>query len=173
MKTKFKDLQCYELPMWQTYCAGMLDEAERVQMEEHLLHCNACLSVYLAVLEKELQRESAFQVGQDFTDKIMANVQKENYRLKRNNKINLIVSYCAAACIAMFFWVGGYFDKISEGLSEGAKSSNFSKTIEVQFEPPKHFVQTGWTQNVLKREKLFGKSFLENTVLENLLPKKE
>jgi len=165
METEFNNSRCYRPQEWQTYCAGMLQESERIQMEEHLLQCNNCLSIYLDFLNKSLQRESFSQLGQEFTDKVMANIQKENYTQGHNNKINLIISYCAAACIVMFFWVGGYFDKISEGLSEGTKLSKPLETIEARIEPPKSFIQTGWTQKVLKKEKsFFEKSFLEDLI---------
>ena len=179
MKTEFENSQCYGPQEWQTYCTGMLQEPERLKMEEHLLQCDNCMSTYLDVLQNGFQQQSVFQVGQDFTDKVMASIQKESYRQKHDNKINLIISYCAAACIVMFFWIGGYFDKISAGLSEGVKTSNVSKTIEVRVEPPKHFIQTGWTQNVFHKEKpsleksFLEKSFLDKSFLENLIPKKE
>ena len=178
MSERVNKAQCYEQNQWRSYQAGTLSESERRAMEEHLLTCEACLENYLSIVEYDLEQDASM-LGKDFTDRLFEVIgQETNWRKSsaqvikvsnkkekevRNNKVNLLISYCAAASIAMFFWVGGYFDGLSGSLSKGLVSMQPTKGIEKNYEPQKGFIQTGWTQRVIDEER---PSFIENLKLK-------
>lgn len=173
--------QCYEQGQWRSYQEGILGEAERSAMEEHLLTCEVCIETYLGILENSLNNVDTPKVSQGFTDRLFEVIEQEKIRPEdidqvvsisnkkdkedRNNKINLLISYCAAASIAMFFWVGGYFDELSGSFAKGAEYLHTFESVEAQVEPQRSLIQTGWTQKVMEEER--------PSFLENLKPKKE
>lgn len=181
MSDQFNRTQCYELKAWQSYQQGALGESERSLMEEHLLTCEDCLDIYLGIVEERLKSDEVIKLGEDFTAKVFEIIEQErrwekasvpainivNKRDKeaRNSKVNLLISYCAAASIAMFFWVGGYFDGLSGSLSKGAEYLHPTEVVETQVESQRGFIQTGWTQKVIEEDR--------PSFITNLIPKKE
>jgi hypothetical protein len=180
MTEKINSAQCYESQAWQSYQLGKISESESLRMEEHLLICENCLEIYLSIIEKSLLENDAPKLGENFSDtvlnvieeekcqpnapvRIIKNCKREDKEV-RNSKVNLLISYCAAASIAMFFWIGGYFDGLSGTLSKGAEHSHPTEVLE-EVQPPRGFIQTGWTQKVITEER--------PSFIENLIPKKE
>ncbi len=182
MSEKVKSAQCYDTKAWQAYQAGTLGESEMRALEEHLSFCESCLERYLELIENGLSSGDIQGLGEDFTDQVMALIEQEqrwqkasvpvvNLRSQKKSKETvhikaaLLISYCAAASIAMFFWIGGYFDGLAGSLSKGVDYIRSSEVVETKVQPQKGFIQTGWTQKVIEEER--------PSFIENLIPKKE
>lgn len=180
MSEKINSARCYGTLVWQAYQAGILGESERIEMEEHLLVCESCLETYLNIIENRLNNEEIAQLGEDFTNQVLYNIEQEkrwqkasaqvthistNKKLieERSNRVNLLISYCAAASIAMFFWVGGYFDGLSGTFMKGMEYMQTAEVLETRGEPQKSFIQTGWTQKVIEKK---HPSFIENLIMK-------
>ncbi|WP_449240512.1 zf-HC2 domain-containing protein [Desulfoscipio gibsoniae] len=152
--------QCHDSSAWKAYQADRLSDMERLAMEEHLLTCESCLEIYLQILEEELQNEDVSGPGPDFTTEIMSRVadghKKPQHSTLPISRTKLLVSYTLAAGIAMFFWVGGYFDKVSAGLEKGMAKS--TQLVETRIEPLPGIIQTGWTFKILDNQQ---SSFLQ------------
>lgn len=181
-----QDSQLSERDTWERYMAGTLQEVDSLKLEEHLLSCESCLGLYLGFLEKELEDEEKPCLSEEFTDRVMEAVGQENTWQKisvpvvpvrniadmkekeiRSRRVNLFISYCAAAGIAMFFWVGGVFDGLSGSfsgtLSRGVEYLHGDKVAETKIELPKSLIQTGWTQKMLEEER---PSFIKDFILK-------
>jgi len=180
--------RCAEAKKWQAYQAGLLGETEQMEMETHLLTCESCLQTYLGLLEDHLNsdKESLPKLGADFTDRVIdqafgqiqvnslkQNKVKTNAKETRNNKVNILISYCAAASIAMFFWVGGYFEGLSGSFDKGMDYMKSAQSVETKVESgkglmergfmEKSLIQTGWTQRLSEEDR---PSFIENLILK-------
>ncbi|NLI93180.1 MAG: hypothetical protein GX434_13650 [Peptococcaceae bacterium] len=139
MNRKRKNAHCYKPEEWKAYQAGVLGESEQIKMEEHLLVCMECMETYLSLIEESVFDENLPKLSEEFTEKLLSSIENEKRWQKasvpvrnissgkkdkevRNNRVNLFVSYCAAAGIAMFFWVGGYFDHLAGVLTKEAEN---------------------------------------------------
>jgi hypothetical protein len=180
MTEKINSAQCYESQAWQSYQLGKISEFESSRMEEHLLICENCLEIYLGIIEKSLLEDNAPKLEEGFNDKVLKVIEEERCKPKasarvvninqredrevRNSKVNLLISYCAAACIVMFFWIGGYFDGLSGTLSKGVEHLHPTEALE-EVQPPRGLIRTGWTQKVISEER--------SSFIKNFIPKKE
>ncbi len=160
MDEQLNNPQCHHSSAWKAYQADKLSDTERLAMEEHLLTCESCLEIYLQILEDELQSEGASGPGPDFTVAVMSRVadghKKPRHSTLTISREQLLVSYTLAASIAMFFWVGGYFDKVSDSLEKGMTKS--AQLVETRIEPLPGIIQTGWTSKILDNQQ---SSFLQ------------
>jgi hypothetical protein len=157
--------QCYTPQTLKCYQAGGLTPAERILLEEHLLQCDSCLNLYLKLTEEYLDRLGTSDLSPDFVDRLMARIQEEHalpaepksqdssgakFQEKNNARLNLLIGYCAAACIAMFFWVGGWFD----GITDIMKHETNTRKVNL--------IQEGWTKkNFAEQQSLFANFKLE------------
>lgn len=171
MSEKFKSIQCYGANAWFSYQAGALGEVDRSAMEEHLLTCENCLEVYLNMMEDRLKNDGASRLGEDFSNRVLEIIEQEGYTQKtsaavgnvvgikekevRNNKINLLISYCAAASIVLFFWAGGFLNDVGR----------LTDRMEFRIQSEEGLIQTGWTQKIIEEKPI--------SIIEKLIPKKE
>jgi hypothetical protein len=150
---------CYTAQAWLAFQAGAPEEAPRILMERHLLECDSCLHVYLTLAENSISHMGAPDLNDGFTDRVMAAIKGSGagYKKKADSKLNLLIGYCAAACIAMFFWTGGFFDEIAGGLAKGVEILDAPTITAKQYQPPKiNLIQAGWTKkNIEKQPFLF------------------
>lgn len=127
----------------------------------------------MAALEQEIRWQKASVALVNITVAETAgykNANRKNANFKKdketqNNRVNLLISYCAAASIAMFFWVGGYFADLSGSFSKGVEYLETSKVLETRADQQISLIQTGWTQKVIEQK--------PSSFIEKLIPKKE
>lgn len=159
---------CFDKSIWLAYHSGLLDESVQSDMEQHLIDCNACMNVYFDVVEEHVSNEDSL-LSVDFTDKLMHKLEREivwqnakspdmskpsmKAHSYMNSKATLMISYCAAASIAMFFLVGGYFDGLADKVIQGAEYIPSSAITELKSDKTRGFIQTGWTQKVLEEKR--------------------
>ena len=172
------ETKCYTPQDFELYQAGGLAAEERIRLEEHLLQCDSCMDTYLKVTESYLCQLGETDLSFDFPDRVMAMIEKQQtlpvavknnksngakYQEKKNARWNLFIGYCAAACIAMFFWVGGCFDGIAGSLTKEIDIFPASETVEQKAPARKiNLIQTGWTKKTLERQQsLFANFKLE------------
>ncbi|MCM1567623.1 zf-HC2 domain-containing protein [Dehalobacter restrictus] len=180
-----ESIQCYIENEWHSYLAGSLPEEERLEMEEHLLSCDTCLQVYLNLLEEQGRQE--YLLGEDFTARVLNQTQSKKSqagiaparlvpvfkqpvpkaRDKSGSRINLLISYCAAASIVFFFWTGGYISGLSNALNEGLVKNHghVSEVVEDRLDPSISLIQPGWTKKVIQEKR--------PSIIENIIQKKE
>lgn len=164
------NVRCQNPEKWQAYHEGSLDEAEQLAMEMHLLDCESCLQSYLSIVENQVAnvQEPRGRLASEFTDRLMGEVfGNKEASYPRNiwkSKANILISYCAAASIAMFFWIGGYFETLSGSFDKGIQYMKVSQELAAQKETEKEslgIIQTGWTHRDLKQD---DSSFLKNII---------
>lgn len=180
MKEEEKSIRCFTEKEWQFYQAGFFGEADRIAMEEHLLACDSCMACYLGIVEENLAKEPLVFLEEGFTDLVMETIELNNLPQPgiifgeaagagsgkdHGSKANLLITYCAAASIALFFWIGGYFDSLSGSLSKGVEFFAEAEITAKKTEPSQGFIQTGWTQKILDEKR--------SSFIKNLLPIKE
>lgn len=107
--------------------------------------------------EQHLTKTAVKQAGDSVRGSIISTevnrrVLSRDKEAHRNRKVNLLISYCAAAGIAMFFWVGGYFDGLSGSLGKSTDYLHPSEAVE-KVSPSQGLIQTGWTKRVLENER--------------------
>ncbi|NLM21496.1 MAG: hypothetical protein GX207_07090 [Peptococcaceae bacterium] len=157
--------QCYTPQTLKCYQAGGLTPAQRILLEEHLLQCDSCLNLYLKLTDEYVGQLGTSDLSPDFVDRVMAMVQEEQslaaepksqdssgakIQEKKNARLNLLIGYCAAACLAMFFWIGGWFD----GITDIMKQETNTRKINL--------IQEGWTKkNFAEQPSLFANFKLE------------
>ena len=167
MKNNMRSIHCPKEKTWIAYSQGLLSESRRLGLEEHLLTCDSCLAIYLDILAKDTDQSSVSQLSRDFTDHVLAEisavsripVKKEKEFLA--SKMGILISYCAAASIALFFWGGGYFDGLSANLSKGVQYLDKIEISEKVPEPEKGLIQAGWTHKVYEEKRT---SFIQNLI---------
>ncbi len=162
MKNKIESIHCYEERMWSAYHSGLFSEAKRSDMEEHLLICDSCMLIYLKILE-DTNIKSVTMLSKDFTDQVMRVIEQEKGHnevdyitrmpTKKNkevltSKMTILLSYCAAASMAMFFWGGGYFDGLAGGLAKGIQYIDKVEITQNVTEPQRGLIQSGWSNKV-------------------------
>jgi len=170
MKEENKGARCFETKAWLSYQAGFLSKSECALKEEHLLSCENCFETFLNIIETSTNPAEGTSLSSGFTDRVMSMVTKlDEVRFKEskfkeskpkeaaNSRVNLFIGYCAAASIAMFFWIGGYFGGLSGSIAKGME-------IGMEIQPKIGLIQQGWTQKVLEEK--------ESTFIENIIPKK-
>lgn len=162
MKNKIENIHCYEERMWSAYHSSLISEVKRSDMEEHLLICDSCLSIYLSVLEEDTNIKSVPMLREDFTDRVMEAIEEESHNeadnaismpAKKNkevltSKVTILLSYCAAASMALFFWGGGYFEGLSSGLVKGFQYIDKVEISQKVVEPQRGLIQSGWSNKV-------------------------
>ena len=175
MKNNIRSIHCQDEKSWVAYSQGLLSESRRQTMEEHLLKCDHCLTVYLDILERDTAIRTIPKMSHDLTKRVLEEINREirpDQDIKVRNlpkkdreflasKAGMLISYCAAASMALFFWGGGYFDGLADNLSKGVKyldKIEISERVEV---PEKGLIQTGWTHKVLKENR---SSFIQNLI---------
>jgi len=180
VKNKIISIHCYEEKNWSAYHSGLLSEAKRLEMEEHLLICDSCLSIYLSIIEADSNDKSIPMVSKDFTNHVMEAIEQEKRlnedcqvvnlpaRKEKNfltSKVTILISYCAAASMALFFWGGGYFEDLAGGLSRGIQYIDKVEISQKVVEPQRGLIQTGWSQKVIQEN--------HPSFFDTIIPKKE
>ncbi len=163
MNNKIKSIHCYDERMLSTYHSGLLSEEKRSAMEEHLLTCDSCLSIYLSILEEDTNIKSVPVLSKDFTNQVMGAIEQEKGHNEDENvisisvkkdkdtltsKMTILISYCAAASMALFFWGGGYFDGLAGGLAKGIQYLDKVEITQKATEPQRGLIQSGWSNKV-------------------------
>ncbi len=157
---------CYDQAIWRSYHSGFLDESQRIAMEQHLLYCDKCMDIYLDLVAESAGPGESLLSG-DFTDKLMQELESQaepqispaKVPGFMTSKATVMISYCAAASIAMFFLVGGYFDNLADKLVRSAEYFPPPGMIAQKTEPSRGLIQNGWTQKVLDEKR---QPFIEN-----------
>ncbi len=102
---------------WEYFVKDLIDENIREEMELHLLHCNGCLNIYLEAVENIQLPKMENTLGEEFTDKVMKKIEKENKKQDKGVS-NLLLYYCCAAIITLLFMSSGLFDFLGESILE-------------------------------------------------------
>jgi hypothetical protein len=128
---------------WQLFVNRDLDEALQEKMQEHLLECDDCMTIYTDLIE--ISSDNEVSIPEDFTDSIMNQIFSENRQLSqrklKQKRINLFIYYVSAASITLFLTTTGVFQNLYEGFSAGAKYA------EANAQKQSIFI-SGWTHKL-------------------------
>lgn len=99
----------FETLDFDSYIRNALEEDLRIQIEDHLLICDACLKRYTDEIEATLQHaEDNALIAPDFTRKTMSKIKNnEKRKVFKNN--NAFIYYVAVASITVLFFNFGVF----------------------------------------------------------------
>jgi hypothetical protein len=138
-----KYMMHYSKVQWQLFVNNEVKEELQEEMQQHLLECDDCMSIYANLIEESSDIEVS--IPEDFTDNIMRQISSENMKRtkKRLNqkRINLFIYYVSAASITLFLTTSGVFQGLYEGFSQGAKYA------ETTTEKQSIFI-SGWTSKL-------------------------
>ena len=139
----------YDSTKWKLYTENKLDEHEEEEMQEHLLNCDQCLSLYLSLIDYKINEKSIDETifpAINFTDSVInaLKVDKKKVEEKRQkrNHTNLVVYYVSAASITLFLMGSGVFHQLLNTFSD--LSYEVSNTQEIE---SKLFF-SGWTEKL-------------------------
>ncbi|MEW6622959.1 MAG: hypothetical protein AB1420_07520 [Bacillota bacterium] len=139
----------YSEKEWQLYVSGSIEAKQQTEMENHLVDCDNCLTVYLSVVEATELGKAAGLLSPGFTDGVMAKLNipeiktpaKSKKRSSRSSDI--LIYYAAAACITLVFFSSGVFDFIGQYVPK--------TTIQmVDSTKQTNFLASGWSERLLE-----------------------
>lgn len=104
------------------YSHDLLSEAERFTVDEHLLECEKCRSLFFRLLEEEgAVREAEKMVPEYFTEKLMDKIACEPVKpsmkktpVKKLNRRQYIAVYAAVASLTLFLSWNGAFSPVAK-----------------------------------------------------------
>lgn len=135
----------YNLDEWKLYINDLIDENERIDMENHLFKCDECLEIYLnAVNESDLVKEV---LNQDFTNDVIKTIRNEKALNKKENRstLNVFMYYTAAAAVTLFLMSQGFFTAITREVPKTtANIMNTSKYVE-------SISGSSWTEELVQK----------------------
>jgi hypothetical protein len=118
------------------------NEILKLEIHQHLLECEECLSLYLSLMENKyietdietnietniesnIETEEISEVQRptpNFTDKVMQSVNSECQRIskgkKRNRNVTTLLYYTSAAAITLLLMSSGAFDLLKSSLEQ-------------------------------------------------------
>lgn len=167
MNNKIRSIHCYEEKSWSAYHLGLLSEAKRLAMEEHLLLCDSCMSTYLSIIEEDNANKSVPMLSKNFTNRVMEaiNIPAKKNKEVLTSRVTILISYCAAASMALFFWSGGYFESLAGGLTKGIQYIDQVEISQKVVEPERGFIQSGWSHKAIQENRV--------SFIDTIIPKKE
>ena len=88
----------YDSTKWKLYTENKLDEHEEEEMQEHLLNCDQCLSLYLSLIDYKINEKSIDETifpAINFTDSVInalkVDKKKAEEKRQKRNHTNLVV----------------------------------------------------------------------------------
>ncbi len=114
----------YTLNQWQAYIQG--DELDRASMDNHLLECDACMEIYVIVLEELNEILPQITNIKAFSDKVFTEIKSLPYKntitqQAQSNKrwyTNTFFHYTIAASLTILLVGSGIFDQMFERVSQ-------------------------------------------------------
>lgn len=139
----------FDSAKWKLYIENKLDEYEEAEMQEHLLNCDQCLSLYLSMLDYEINEKSIDEEifpAIAFTDSVMSvmkiDKKKAEEKRQKRNHINMVVYYVSAASITLFLMGSGVFQQLHNTFSD----LNYEVSSTQEIESKLFF--SGWTEKL-------------------------
>nr|WP_300001580.1 hypothetical protein [Tissierella sp.] len=120
----------YEKERWILYKNNLLSQEENLEMEDHLYTCDACMNIFLSLIDNEEESLAESALSSSFTEDIMKQIDSitpitkktskksdpSNNKSVRKKKMieNIFMYYVAAASVVLVLTAGGAFTKMTE-----------------------------------------------------------
>ncbi|MGO1470342.1 MAG: hypothetical protein ACTHW2_10005 [Tissierella sp.] len=103
---------------WLDFKKDTLSKEENIVMEDHLYTCDACMDIYLDLIDTEDLNLAGMMISSDFTKNIMGKIENvrpiRKVRKKKKMIENIFMYYIAAASVILVLTAGGVFTKITQ-----------------------------------------------------------
>lgn len=149
----------YDYMEWIFYKEKVFSNEKLERMEEHLYRCGECMDIFLSLIDKREEEETQEIIPVDFTDRIMKDIQKINYKPKsiegkQNSKFkDMFVYYVAVASVAIVLTLGGFYSGIVDLVPKVSKSTARNEKIN----PPN--IVFNMSQEIVKKTSDFINNF--------------
>jgi len=151
-------MEHYNQQHWSAYLLNIVDEEERIIMENHLYNCDQCMDLYINQLEAE--NEELAEPSTTFTKTVMKGIFKEEQRKNKAQRITLFKYYTIAASITLILVATGVFNSIGNMTPEIMSGlSESTRKIETA-------MFGGWSQELFDKSRDLTKLFHINLNLK-------
>lgn len=162
-----RNLRHYSKAEWQLYINKEYDDLSRQEMQNHLLSCDACMTLYLDLIDEAPIENDTVLDG--FTDRVMEQIHMENVKSEgqklKQKRINMFIYYVSAASITLFLMNAGVFESIYQSFASEKKY--LSETSQ-----KKSLFTNGWTSRLTEDTSKFINGFLNKKLTFNSEPNK-
>jgi len=132
-------LRHFDLNEWKKYINEQFDEEMKRQMEEHLVTCDLCLEIYVALCEEQNNDSVIVQNQTDFSDRIL---QKIRFAKKKETKRKKeIINYFIAASLTLLITVSAPFEMLYQKTKQVVSDNSNIGFMEKMF-------INGWSENL-------------------------
>ncbi len=158
----------YDYIEWILYKEKVFSDEKLNEMEEHLYICDECMDIFLALIDKREEKIAEKIVPIDFTNKVMENIPKTQFKLKtkiekQNTKIKeMFIYYVAVASVAIVLTLGGFYSGMVDMVPN--VTSSIAKKYEV--DPPKFVFNL--SQRIVNKTSNFINNFEISSIEEEL-----
>lgn len=135
---------------WEAFAAGQVKARQCAEMEEHLLVCDQCADLYLALISPADESCAKSFISPRFTSKVMQKIsiwerkRQDSSRQKRN-----ILYYVAVACLTLIFTSAGVFQALTQDVPKITRVELQSLSVPLKDREEK-IIQFGWSEVVLE-----------------------
>lgn len=156
----------YDYVEWKLFKENLLQDEIYQEMEEHLLHCDECMDIFLSLIsEKEIEAAEAI-VPEDFTERVMKNIGnlrpiRKNHKGKKKFYDDFFIYYIAVASVAIILTAGGVFGKLVDSIPQIATSINMEESRL------KTNAVYDFTKKITRETNKFVKNFNQNRIKED------
>lgn len=137
----------YDQQHWKAYVLNIVDEGERVEMENHLYNCDECMDLYIQQLD-ELD-DCNFNESPAFTETIMKRVYTYENKRNRDKRSKLFRYYVIAASITIILVYTGAFEAI------GSKTPDLMTALNTSTDKIETAMFGGWSNGLLDKSRDF------------------
>ncbi|KAB3530548.1 hypothetical protein [Alkaliphilus serpentinus] len=140
----------YDQKYWKAYTLNIIDEDDRIEMENHLYSCDECMDIYLQHLDEIHEEE--FRESATFTKTVMSSIYQIEERKNKVYRFKLFKYYAIAASITLILVSTGVFDVI------GRSTPKLMTALDDSTHKIEMAMFGGWSQEIFDR----GKSIFNN-----------
>lgn len=115
----------YNIEKWKSYKKDILEQDEKIIMEDHLYNCDECMDIFISLIDDEEIKHAEKSIPSNFTIDIMKKIDMNSpiqKCIKKKKLIeNMFMYYVAAASVILVLTAGGIFTKITQIPMENIK----------------------------------------------------
>lgn len=152
----------YSESQWLAYKNHMINRLESANMEDHLLECDECLSLFLSLADELDEARANKVIPPNFSRNTMAFIHQNQTRqsgtMRSRDKIKrLLAYYVVASAVTLMLVSSGFFEKVVSDVSmiSAYSTINVEKPDNIIYTWPNRLIETSssWTQLITNESK--------------------
>ncbi|WP_312812315.1 hypothetical protein [Sedimentibacter sp.] len=114
----------YDYVEWLLYKNKAMSNKKMKEMEEHLYNCQACLDIFLSLINEQEENYAGDIVPSDFTPKVLENITKSKIIKLNTHRVNKVKKsinyqlgyYAAVASVTIFLTLSGFYTNLVDSV---------------------------------------------------------